>query len=82
MGGDDPMYDDLVRRSNSIFYATPNMNGFTGYAFASLSENDGKSSTRGNVYNLALQYVNGPLFLMGSALYQKKRARRVKENET
>ncbi len=71
MGGDDPTIDDLVRRSNSIFYATPNMNGFTGYAFASLSENDGKSSTRGNVYNLALQYVNGPLFLMGSALYQK-----------
>jgi len=71
MGGDDPMYDDLVRRSNSIFYASPSFNGLTGYLFASFGEDDGKSSTRGNVYNGALQYVNGPLFVMGSYLYQK-----------
>ena len=71
MGGDDPAYDDLVRRSNSIFWATPTAAGFTGYLFASFGEDDGKSSTRGNVYNAALQYVNGPLFVMGSVLYQK-----------
>ncbi len=77
MGGDDPTLDDLVRRSNSIMWVTPSYNGLTGFLFASLSENDGNSSTRGNVYNGALQYVNGPLFLMGSVLYQKFEAANV-----
>ena len=41
MGGDDPTYDDLVRRSNSIFWATPTAAGFTGYLFASFGEDGG-----------------------------------------
>ena len=70
MGGDDPTQDDLVRMNNSLMWVTPNLNGFTGFFFASLGENE-NSSTKGNVYNAALQYVNGPLFLMGSVLFQK-----------
>ena len=73
MGGDDATQDDLVRRNNSIFWASPNWGGVTLMAYAALGEstNNGKtSSTKGNVYNIAANYANGPLFVMGSVLYQ------------
>ncbi|MDO4937092.1 MAG: porin [Sutterellaceae bacterium] len=74
MGGDDPTLDDLVRRNNSVFYASPNLAGFTLMAYGALGEHtkaDGtQSNSQGNVYNLALNYANGPLFVMGSVLYQ------------
>lgn len=74
MGGDDATQDDLVRRNNSIFYASPNFGGATFMAYAALGEyknTAGKtSSTKGNVYNIAANYANGPLFIMGSVLYQ------------
>lgn len=74
MGGDDPTLDDLVRRNNSIFYASPNLSGFTFMGYVALGEHEKKNGTQsnseGNVYNVALNYANGPLFLMGSVLYQ------------
>lgn len=70
MGGSDPTQDDLVRANNSIFWATPSMNGFTGMAYMAFGEADKTSSTSGNIYNVALQYAKGPLFVMGSVLYQ------------
>ena len=72
MGGDDPTQDDLVRRNNSIFYATPELAGFTGMLYAALGESSSQpgSSSAGNVYNFALNWRRGPLFLMGSVLYQ------------
>ena len=72
--------DDLVRRNNSIFYASPNLGGVTLMAYAALGENKKsngqQSSTRGNVYNIASNYANGPLFLMGSVLYRQLAADR------
>lgn len=65
--GDAP--EDFVRHSNSIFYASPTMGGVTVFAYAALGENSG-SSTKDNIYNIAANYVNGPLFVMGSFLYQ------------
>lgn len=67
--------DSLVRHNNSVLYVSPRMAGFTVFAYAALGEetdnNTGKpSSTDGNVYNLAVNYANGPLFVMGSILYQ------------
>ncbi|RGU80535.1 porin [Sutterella sp. AF15-45LB] len=74
MGGSDPTQDDLVRANNSIFWASPNLGGVTVMAYAALGENtrsDGtKSSTQGNIYNLGVNYGKGPLFVMGSVLYQ------------
>lgn len=67
--------DSLVRHNNSVLYVSPRMAGFTVFAYAALGEEtDPKtgelSSTDGNVYNLAVNYANGPLFVMGSVLYQ------------
>lgn len=70
MGGDDPSLDDLVRRNNSVFYASPSFAGFTAMAYAALGENEADSSSTGNVYNLAVNYANGPFFAMASVLYQ------------
>ncbi|MCG5031526.1 porin [Mesosutterella sp. OilRF-GAM-744-9] len=70
MGGSDPTNDDLVRRNNSIFWATPSYAGFSAMAYMAFGEADKTSSSNGNVYNIALQYAKGPLFIMGSALYQ------------
>lgn len=74
MGGDNAALDDLVRRNNSIMYVTPNLAGFTGMLYAALGEHtrsDGRQSNHeGNVYNLAVNYANGPFFIMGSVLYQ------------
>lgn len=70
MGGSDPTQDDLVRANNSIFWATPSYAGFSGMAYMAFGEADKTSSSNGNIYNIALQYANGPLFVMGSFLYQ------------
>lgn len=72
MGGDDPTTDDLVRRNNAVFYATPNWHGFTGMLYGAFGESETQegSSTAGNVYNAAVNYANGPFFIMGSVLYQ------------
>lgn len=74
MGGDDPTQDDLVRRNNSIMYVSPSFGGATLMAYAALGEStrhdNRPSSTAGNVYNLAVNYANGPLFVMASALHQ------------
>ncbi|MDD7442719.1 MAG: porin [Sutterellaceae bacterium] len=74
MGGDDPRTDDLVRNNNSIFWGSPRWAGLQLMAYASLGEHqraDGRqSSTQNNVYNIAANYANGPLFVMGSVLYQ------------
>ena len=74
MGGSDPTQDDLVRANNSIFWASPNLNGFTIMGYAALGENTRsngtKSSTQGNIYNVGVNYAKGPLFVMGSVLYQ------------
>ena len=66
--------DSLVRHNNSVLYVSPVMAGFTVFAYAALGEetnNDGSpSSDDGNVYNLAVNYANGPLFVMASVLRQ------------
>ncbi len=62
--------DSLVRHNNSVLYVSPRMAGFTVFAYAALGEETDDSSTDGNVYNLAVNYANGPLFVMASALYQ------------
>ena len=63
-----------MRANNSIFWASPNLGGVTVMAYAALGENtrsDGtRSSTQGNIYNLGVNYGKGPLFVMGSVLYQ------------
>ncbi len=67
--------NDLVRANNSIFWATPSYNGFSGMAYMALGEETGadgkKSSTSGNIYNVALQYNNGKAHVIGSVLYKK-----------
>lgn len=67
--------DSLVRHNNSVLYVSPVMAGFTVFAYAALgeeTEKDGStiSSDDGNVYNLAVNYANGPLFVMASVLRQ------------
>ena len=63
--------DSLVRHSNSLFYASPEIGGATIFAYAALGEEaDDKTSSDGNVYNLAANWKSGPLFVMGSVLYQ------------
>lgn len=74
--GENGSTSDLVRYNNSIFYASPNLGGATVMAFVGLGENKdtttGKqSSTKDNIYNLAVNYANGPLFVMGSVLYRQ-----------
>ncbi len=67
--------DSLVRHSNSVMYVSPNMAGFTVFGYVALGEEKDKDgnltgSEDGNVYNIAANYVNGPLFVMASVLYQ------------
>jgi predicted porin len=69
LGGDDPTQDDLTRRSNSIFWASPDLGGATFMAYAALGEH-GTSSTQGNVYSLAANYRSGGFFVMASVLRQ------------
>ena len=61
--------DDLVRHNNSLLYVSPNWGGITVFAYAALGE-EGNSNSNGNVYNLAANYANGPLFVMASILRQ------------
>ncbi len=67
--------DSLVRHNNSILYVSPSMAGFTLFAYAALGEETDSSGQitgveDGNIYNIAANYVNGPLFVMASVLYQ------------
>lgn len=67
--------DSLVRHNNSLLYVSPRMAGVQLFAYAALGEetdSDGNitGSEDGNVYNIAANYVNGPLFVMASVLYQ------------
>lgn len=67
--------DSLVRHDNSILYVSPRMAGVQLFAYAALGEEtDGNGqitgSEDGNVYNIAANYTNGPLFAMFSVLYQ------------
>lgn len=66
---------DISRRDNSILYATPNFSGFSAELFAALGEveqTDGKtSSTLGNAYDIAFQYVGERLFFRTSLLAEE-----------
>lgn len=67
--------DSLVRHDNSVLYVSPRMAGLQLFAYAALGEEKDSSgnitgSEDGNVYNIAANYVNGPLFVMASVLYQ------------
>lgn len=63
--------DSLVRHDNSALYVSPRMAGLQLFAYAALGEEaDDSGSDDGNVYNIAANYVNGPLFVMASVLYQ------------
>lgn len=67
--------DSLVRHSNSLLYVSPRMAGVQLFAYAALGEETDSAgnitgSEDGNVYNIAANYVNGPLFVMASVLYQ------------
>lgn len=63
--------DSLVRHDNSVLYVSPRMAGVQLFAYAALGEEETDSgSDDGNVYNVAANYVNGPLFVMASVLYQ------------
>jgi len=62
----------FVRHSNSFFYASPNMAGATVMGYVALGEQKtGKTCVNGNIYNLAVNYANGPFYIMGSVLYHK-----------
>lgn len=64
-------FDSLVRHDNSIMYVSPTMGGLTVFAYAALGEEKtDKGSNDGNVYNIAANYANGPLFVMASVLRQ------------
>lgn len=73
--------DSLVRHDNSLLYVSPRMAGLQLMAYAALGEEkeldaQGNAtgpitgSEDGNVYNIAANYVNGPLFVAASVLYQ------------
>ena len=68
--------DSLVRHDNSVLYVSPRMAGVQLFAYAALGEEKDATtgeitgSEDGNVYNIAANYVNGPLFVMASVLYQ------------
>lgn len=63
--------DSLVRHNNSVLYVSPRMAGLQLFAYAALGEEEtDNGSDDGNVYNIAANYVNGPLFVMASVLYQ------------
>lgn len=63
--------DSLVRHDNSVLYVSPRMAGVQLFAYAALGEEEADTgSDDGNVYNIAANYVNGPLFVMASVLYQ------------
>lgn len=67
--------DSLVRHDNSVLYVSQRMAGVQLFAYAALGEEKDKDgnitgSEDGNVYNIAANYVNGPLFVMASVLYQ------------
>jgi len=61
---------DGSRFSNAIFYNTPNMNGFTGYASLATKEQDvagERIKLDANPYSLAATYGNGPFVgILGS----------------
>ena len=62
---------NLVRHENSIMYVSPTMGGVTVFAYAALGEEKAdKGSNDGNIYNIAANYANGPLFVMASVLRQ------------
>lgn len=55
----------LFRLENSLYYLTPNFNGFTAEAMLVMngSENDSQGYSDGiDIWNLAGKYVNGPFF--------------------
>lgn len=68
--------DSLVRHDNSVLYVSPRMAGVQLFAYAALGEEKDATtgeitgSEDGNVYNIAANYINGPLFVMASVLYQ------------
>jgi predicted porin len=57
--------------SNSIYYSSPSMGGFSGALSYSFGENKTATLNAGSVVSMNVQYANGPLFV-GLAYQQEK----------
>ena len=53
---------DLVRLSNSVYYSTPDFNGFSGQAMLVMDGASPNASDSVDIWNLAAIYSNGPFF--------------------
>ncbi len=53
---------DLVRLSNSVYYSTPDFNGFSGQAMLVMDGASEDVSNDVDIWNLAALYNNGPFF--------------------
>ena len=53
---------DLVRLSNSVYYSTPDFNGFSGEAMLVMNGPSSNVSNDVDIWNLAVKYSNGPFF--------------------
>lgn len=54
---------NITRLSNSVIYATPNVNGFTGKVFYGFSEKSVAPKSNGEYVGLSAEYSNGPMYL-------------------
>ncbi len=53
---------DLIRLSNSVYYSTPDFNGFSGEAMLVMNGPSSNISNDVDIWNLAAKYSNGPFF--------------------